>query len=188
MARPRCALRTPLGLLVEPDEKNKAPVSLGCTAAAVASISSRGSSRPRARKASQASTPGEASPTVARWRRNGNLSDCSAPGAVVLTSGASLDTTDRKSVLSTFLSNNRTATLDVFSRYSSSAGVENVLNVTATPPASDIPKNAEIHSGRLVIKTPTRVSLPTPLARNAHATSTARSHSSEYFQRISSFA
>ena len=106
------------------------------------------------------------------------------PGAVVAISGTSSDSTDRKSVFSTVLSNNSTATLEVLSRYSSSAGVENVLSATATPPASEMPKNAEIHSGRFVINTPTRVSLPTPLARNAHATSTARSHSSAYVQRV----
>ena len=46
MQTPRCALRMPFGLLVDPDEKNSTAASLGCTAAAVASTSSRGSSRP----------------------------------------------------------------------------------------------------------------------------------------------
>ena len=85
----------------------------------------------------------------------------------------------------TLRSNKRTATHDELRRYSSSAGVEKVLRVTATAPARVMPKNAEIHSGRFVIRTPTRVSLPTPLARSAHATSTARSHSSLYVQRVS---
>ena len=61
---------------------------------------------------------------------------------------------------------------------SSSAGVEKVLNVAATPPASPMPNTAATHSGRLVINTPTRPPLPRPPLRRAHATSTARSHRS----------
>src|ERR1700758_1200927 len=178
----------PLGLLVDPDEKNTTAASLGRTASAVACTSSRGSPRPRARKFSHESIPVGASPTVARWRRNGNLSDCSAPGAIVQIAGSSSDKTVTKSVFSTLRSNSSMAALEDLSKYPSSDAVENVLSVTATPPASETPKTAEIHSGRLVIKTPTRVSLPTPQARNAHATSTALSHSSEYLQRISSLA
>ncbi len=67
---------------------------------------------------------------------------------------------------------------------SSSDGVENVLSATATPPASEMPNTAATHSGRFVIKTPTRPSLPRPHARKAHATSIARSHSSAYVQRV----
>ena len=39
--------------------------------------------------------------------------------------------------------------------------------MTATPPARAVPKTAEIHSGRLVIRTPTRPSLPTRGAQRA---------------------
>ena len=99
---PRCALRMPLGLLVEPDEKNNAPASLGRTASAVASTSSRGSSsdrgpgsRPsRRRRATR-------SPTIARSRRNGNFADCSAPGRALPISGASSDRHGQRSPSST---------------------------------------------------------------------------------------
>ncbi len=43
MLTPRCALKMPFGLLVEPDEKNSTAASLGWTAAPVASTRSRGS-------------------------------------------------------------------------------------------------------------------------------------------------
>lgn len=69
-------------------------------------------------------------------------------------------------------------TPDACSRCSSSDRVENVLSATATPPASDVPNTDAIHSGRFVIRTPTRSPLPSPHARSAHATSTARSHRS----------
>src|SRR6185437_708964 len=58
MVMPRCALRMPLGLLVEPDEKNRAPASLGFTAVAVAMTSSRGSPAPRVKNVTQSSAPG----------------------------------------------------------------------------------------------------------------------------------
>ncbi len=61
--------------------------------------------------------------------------------------------------------------------------MENVLNVTATAPAIAAPNTAVIHSGRLVINTPTRLPLLTPHARSARATSTVRSHNSAYVQR-----
>jgi len=51
----------PFGLLVEPDEKNSAPASLGRTASAVACTSASGSSRPWARNALHVSMPDGAS-------------------------------------------------------------------------------------------------------------------------------
>lgn len=183
---PRWAFRMPLGLLVEPDEKNNAAASLGRTAAAVASTSSRGSSRPRSRNAFQESMPSSdtASPTIARWRKNGYLADCSAPGAAVRISGSSSASVTAKSFARTALSNKSTETPESRSRWSSSAGVENVLSVTTTAPAIEVPKTAATHSGRFVINTPTRPSLPKPHTRRARATSIARSHSSAYVQRV----
>ena len=70
-----------------------------------------------------------------------------------------------------------TETLDAAIRCSSSAGVEKVLSATDTPPAMLMPKTADRYSGRLTIRMPTRLSLPTPLAIRALATSTDLSHS-----------
>ena len=73
-------------------------------------------------------------------------------------------------------SKSRIETLDAPSRCSSSGGVENVLSGTITPPASAVPNAAARCSGRFVIRMPTRLSLPTPQAMSARATSSERSH------------
>ena len=75
-------------------------------------------------------------------------------------------------------SKSRIETQDAPSRCSSSGGVEKVLSGTITPPASAVPNAAARCSGRFVIRMPTRLSLPTPQAISARATSSERSHKS----------
>ena len=164
MATPRCALRMPLGLCGARRE-NSTPASLGSPPPP-----SRGSIRGVHRDHGQGRRPmcrrrGMAHRRiVARWRRNGNLADCSGPRPDLPISGASSDRTAAKSVFNTSRSNNSTATLPVLSRYSSSAEVENVLSVTARHRRARCRRRRD-HSGRFASRPPTRVSLPTPLAR-----------------------
>src|SRR5262249_3132262 len=69
---PRCALRMPLALPVDPEEKNRAPGSLGATDAAAASTMSGETAVPLARNSVHPSTaPPPSSSTAARCRRNG---------------------------------------------------------------------------------------------------------------------
>ena len=62
--------------------------------------------------------------------------------------------------------------------------VENVLIVTATPPASEMPNTAEIHSGRFVIITPTRAPLPDAASAKRPRHIDRFSHNSAYVQRV----
>ena len=176
----RCDDRIPLGLPVDPEEKNSTPGSAGATSAAQASTSSGATSALRARNAlhpSIAPFPSSLS-IIAIWRRKGNLSEFNSPGRDVAICGSSSVRISAKSFLSTFRSNSSTETPESRSNASSSAGVENVLSGVATPPASAAPKKQEKYSSRLVVMIPTRVPLPIPQATSARATSIALAPSS----------
>lgn len=167
-----------MGLAVVPDEKNSTPGSDGWTEAARAAISAGSTSRPRATNASQPSIAPSGSPTVATWRRKGYLPDTKPPGSAQFSAGSSAASIAQKSFFTTRRSISRTETPLIASNWPSSASVEKVLNVVATPPASATPNTALRNSGRLVISTPTRVPWPSPQATSARATACAWSHSS----------
>ena len=97
--------------------------------------------------------------------------DLSSPGAEVAIFGSSWTRISAKSFLSTLRSKISTEMPDCWSRISSSDGVEKVLSVAATPPASAVPNTPAKNSSRFVVITPTRVPFATPQATSARATS-----------------
>ena len=99
-----------------------------------------------------------------RRRRKGNFVDRSLPGLAACTAGSNSVSRSPKSFFSTLPSNSRIDTPETCSKCCSSGGVEKVLSTTGTPPLSAIPNTADTNSGRLLIRTPTRETLPAPAA------------------------
>lgn len=165
----RCVCTTPLGLAVEPEEKNTRPRSEGATSAAIASTRAAGALRSpwtNSCQLSMAPPRPSISPMHTARRREGRRGACTSPCAVA-SSGQNSPIPAAKSRFSTERSKISSETSATRSRYSSSAPLAKELSSTAAPPARLMPNIALTHSGRFVAGTPTRVSLLTPRARSA---------------------
>ena len=165
MLTPRCALRMPLGLPVEPEEKNSSAGSDGCYDSRPGVDGARAKPRRHVARngvpSSRSAPPVAPSSTMTSRRRNGkSLGEASFPGRGRSDRSAPARSSDRGEILgddAAFEQQALPRRPEALSRNSRLGGVEKVDSPTAVARRGRCQRRlVRTHSRRLVIRMPTR--------------------------------